>query len=149
MIASFWKCGIFQLDVTKLLGRLRVNQSTQRDDAVAADSSLIEILTRLHGGGPKCVNKFKRIAVVPCKSVSVGDIAKEDPPDVSHLPYKVFEFSKQSSTRGSVSKRNCQFPSDTVSGEDNKVLLDFVVGCQVVLSRRHTMLSSHWYGAVS
>ena len=43
--------------------------STKEDDAVAADQSLINILTELRGEGPKRTKKSKRIAVVPGKIV--------------------------------------------------------------------------------
>ena len=125
LIAGFRKCGIVPLDVTQLLARLpNANQSTQKDDATAADSSLIEILTELRGEGPKRAKKSKRIAVVPGKSVSVEDIDKEDALDVPSSSGK----SKKSSR-----ERNFQLPSDSETDEDDEVLIDFEVGCSLHL----------------
>ena len=53
--------------------------STKQDDAVAADQSLINILTELRGDGPKRTKNSKRIAFEPGKSVSVEDIENQDP----------------------------------------------------------------------
>ena len=80
LIKGFKKCGIVPVDVTPLLARIPgPENSTKQDDAVAADHSLINILTVLRGDRPKRTKKFKRIAVVPGKSVSVEDIENQDP----------------------------------------------------------------------
>ena len=80
LIKGFKKCGIVPTDVTPLLARIPgPENSTKQDDAVAADQSLINILTQLCGDGPKRTKKSKRIAVVPGKSVSVEDIENQDP----------------------------------------------------------------------
>ena len=80
LIKGFKKCGIVPTDVTPLLARIPgPENSTKQDDEVAADQSLINILTELRGDRPERTKKSKRIAVVPGKSVSVGDIENQDP----------------------------------------------------------------------
>ena len=80
LIKGFKKCGIVPIDVTPLLARIPgPENSTKQDDAVAADQSLINILTQLCGDEPKRTKNSKRIAVVPGKSVSVEDIENQDP----------------------------------------------------------------------
>ena len=62
LIKGFKKCGIVPIDVTPLLARVPgVENSTKQGDPVAADQSLINILTELCGGGPKHKKKSKRI----------------------------------------------------------------------------------------
>ena len=54
LIKGFKKCGIAPIDVTPLLARIPgPENSTKQDDAVAADQSLINILTDLRCDGPK------------------------------------------------------------------------------------------------
>ena len=66
------KANTVTLNVTQLLARiLNANQSTQK-----------EILTKFCGEEPEHSKKSKRIAVVPGKSVSIEDIAKEYALDV-------------------------------------------------------------------
>ena len=78
LIKGFKKCGIVSIDVTPLLARIPGPENfTKQDDVVAADQSLINILTELHSDGPKGTKKSKRIAVTPEKSVSVEDIENQ------------------------------------------------------------------------
>ena len=80
LIKGLKKCGVVLTDVTPLLERIPgPENSIKQDDAVAADQSLINILTELCGEGPKHTKKSKRIAVVPGKSESVQDIENKDP----------------------------------------------------------------------
>lgn len=105
---------------------LNANQSTQKDDATAVDSSLIEILTELRDKGQKPAKKSKKIAVVPGKNVSVEDITKKDALDVP---------SSSSQSKKSSRKRNFQLPSDSETNKDDEVFTDFEICC-----------SLHFYG---
>ena len=58
LVKGFKKCGIVPTDVMPLLARIPgPENSTKQDDAVAADQSLINILTDLRGDRPKCIYK--------------------------------------------------------------------------------------------
>ena len=78
LIKGFKKCGIVAIDVRPLLARSPAPEnSTKQNDTVAADQSLINVLTELLGN-VKCTKESKRIAVVLGKSVNIKDIENQD-----------------------------------------------------------------------
>ena len=84
--------------------------STKQDDAVAADQSLINILTELRGDGPKCTKNSKRIAFEPGKSVSVEDIENQDPTENQTSSGSSKQPSKKKPSSSKTSrKRKVQF----------------------------------------
>ena len=111
LIKGFKKCGIVLIDVTPLLARISgPKNSTNQDDTVAADQSLINILTELHGDRPKRTKKSKRIAVVPGKSVSIEDIENQDPTENQTSSGSSKQPSKKKPSSSKTSrKRKVQF----------------------------------------
>ena len=110
LIKGFKNCGIVSIDVAPLLARIPgPENSTKQDDEVAADQSLINILTELCGGRPKCTKKSKRIAVVPGKSVSVGDIGNQDPTENKTCGSPKQLSKKKLSSSKTSRKRKVQF----------------------------------------
>ena len=111
LIKGFKKCGIVPIDVTPLLARIPgPENSTKQDDEVAADQSLINILTELRGDRPERTKKSKRIAVVPGKSVSVGDIENQDPTENQTSSGSSKQPSKKKPSSSKTSrKRKVQF----------------------------------------
>ena len=84
--------------------------STKQDDAVAADQSLINILTELRGDGPKRTKNSKRIAFDPGKSVSVEDIENQDPTENQTSSGSSKQPSKKKPSSSKTSrKRKVQF----------------------------------------
>ena len=111
LVKGFKKCGIVPIDVTPLLARIPgPENSTKQDDEVAADQSLINILTELRGDRPERTKKSKRIAVVPGKSVSVGDIENQDPTENQTSSGSSKQPSKKKPSSSKTSrKRKVQF----------------------------------------
>ena len=120
LVKGFKKCGIVPIDVTPLLARIPgPENSTKQDDAVAADQSLINILTELLGDGPKHTEKSNRIAVVPGKSVSVEDIENQDPTENQTSSGSSKQPSKKKPSSSKTSrKRKVQF-SDSERDDEN------------------------------
>ena len=121
LIKGFKKCGIVPIDVTPMLARiLGPENSTKQDNAVAADQSLINILTELRGEGLKRTKKSKRIAVVPGKSVSVEDIENQDPTENQTSSGSSKQPSKKKPSSSKTSrKRKVQFPDSERDDESD------------------------------
>ena len=78
LIAGFRKCGIYPLNVNQLLACLPTTTQDETDDAAAADSSLVTILTEMRADGPTRKRKSKKVNVTAGKSISTDDFCHEE-----------------------------------------------------------------------
>ena len=145
LIKGFKKCGIVAIDVRPFLARSPgPENSTKQDDTVAADQSLINVLTELLGN-VKCTKESKGIAVVLGKSVNIEDIENQDQTENQTSIGSSKQPSKKKPPSSKTSrKRKVQFSdserddeSDDGGWTNEQLLLEETGPCILLIFHRH------------